>query len=75
LANVLSVGRPAEGGSETTLRLFRLEPDGHSAVRVPVKLGRASFDAVEVLSGLQAGDRIILSEMSNWDHVDRVRLR
>jgi HlyD family secretion protein len=75
LANVLSVGRPAEGGSETTLRLFRVEPDGHSAVRVPVQLGRASFDAVEVLGGLKEGDRIILSEMSNWDHVDRVRLR
>jgi multidrug efflux pump subunit AcrA (membrane-fusion protein) len=75
LANVLSVGRPAEGGSETTLRLFRLEPDGHSALRVPIQLGRASFDAVEVLSGLKEGDRIILSEMSNWDHVDRVRLK
>lgn len=75
LANVLSVGRPAEGGSETTTRLFRLEPDGHAAVRVPVKLGRASFDAVEVLEGLKEGDRIILSEMSNWDHADRVRLR
>ena len=75
LANVLSVGRPAEGGSESTLRLFRLEEGGHSALRVPVKLGRASFDAVEVLDGLKEGDRIILSEMSNWDHVDRVRLR
>jgi HlyD family secretion protein len=75
LANVLSVGRPAEGGSETTLRLFRVEPDGHSAVRVPVKLGRASFNAVEVLEGLREGDRVILSEMSNWDRADRVRLR
>jgi multidrug efflux pump subunit AcrA (membrane-fusion protein) len=75
LENVLSVGRPAEGSSEATVRLFRLEPDGHSAVRVPVKLGRASFDAVEVLDGLKEGDRIILSEMSNWDHIDRVRLK
>jgi HlyD family secretion protein len=75
LADVLSVGRPASGASETTVRLFRLTPDGHAAVRVPVKLGRSSFNAVEVLEGLQAGDRIILSEMSRWDHVDRVRLR
>jgi len=75
IADVLSVGRPALGGSETTQRLFRLDADGHSAVRVPVKLGRASFDAVEVVSGLREGDRVILSEMSNWDHVDRVRLR
>jgi multidrug efflux pump subunit AcrA (membrane-fusion protein) len=75
LADVLSVGRPASGASETTVRLFRLEPDGRSAVRVPVQLGRASFNAVEVIGGLRAGDRIILSEMSRWDHVDRVRLR
>ena len=75
IAEVLSVGRPALGGSETTVRLFRVEPDGRTAVRVPVKLGRASFDAVEVLAGLGEGDRVILSEMSRWDHTDRVRLR
>jgi HlyD family secretion protein len=74
LANVMFVGRPASGASETTARLFRVEPDGHAAVRIPVKLGRASFNAVEVLDGLKEGDRIILSDMSNWDHVDRVRL-
>jgi multidrug efflux pump subunit AcrA (membrane-fusion protein) len=75
IAEVLSVGRPAMGGSETTVRLFRLEPDGHAAMRVPVRLGRASYDAVEVLDGLREGDRVILSEMSRWDHTDRVRLR
>ena len=75
LADVLSVGRPASGASETLTRLFRVEPGGHAAVRVPVRLGRASFNAVEVLEGLRAGDRIILSEMSQYDHVDRVRLR
>ena len=72
---VLSMGRPATGSSETSLRLFRLEPDGRTAVRVPVRLGRASYDAVEILAGLRAGDRVILSEMSRWETVDRVRLR
>jgi HlyD family secretion protein len=75
IAEVLSVGRPAVGSAESTVRLFKLEPDGHAATRVPVKLGRGSFDAVEVLEGLREGDRVILSEMSNWDHVDRVKLR
>lgn len=75
LADVLSIGRPASGASETTTRLFRLAPDGRTAVRVPVRLGRASFNAVEVLGGLEAGDRVVLSEMSRWDDVDRVRLR
>jgi RND family efflux transporter MFP subunit len=75
LADVLSIGRPASGASETTVGLFRVEPGGHAAVRVPVKLGRSSFNAVEVIEGLKPGDRIILSEMSRWDNVDRVRLR
>jgi multidrug efflux pump subunit AcrA (membrane-fusion protein) len=75
IPEVLSVGRPAMGGSESIVWLFRLEPDGRTAIRVPVKLGRASFDAVEVLAGLRAGDQAILSDMSRWDHVDRVRLR
>jgi multidrug efflux pump subunit AcrA (membrane-fusion protein) len=75
LASVLSMGLPAEGGGETSTRLFRVESDGRSAVRVPVRLGRASFNAVEVLAGLREGDRVILSEMSRWSNVDRVRLR
>ena len=75
IANILSVGRPAEAGGEGPTRLFRMEPDGHAAVRVPVTLGRSSFDAVEVVAGLREGDRVILSEMSRFEHVDRVRLR
>jgi len=75
IAEVLSVGRPGAGGSETTTRLYRLAADGRSAERVPVRLGRASFDAVEILGGLNEGDRVILSEMSRWDHIDRVRLK
>ena len=75
IANILSVGRPAEGGSEGPARLFRLERDGHAAVRVPVTLGRASFDAVEIVAGLREGDQVILSEMSRFEHVDRVKLR
>jgi HlyD family secretion protein len=75
LADVLSVGRPASGASETTTRLYRLEPGGRTAVRVPVRLGRTSFNAVEVVQGLRAGDDVILSEMDHWDAYDRVRLR
>ncbi|HUK63041.1 MAG TPA: HlyD family efflux transporter periplasmic adaptor subunit, partial [Dongiaceae bacterium] len=75
LADVVSVGRPASGASETDTRLFRLDASGHSAVRVPVRLGRASFNAVEVLAGLKPGDRVILSDMSRYDDNDRVRIR
>jgi multidrug efflux pump subunit AcrA (membrane-fusion protein) len=75
LANVLHVGRPADGSSETTVGLFRLEPNGNAATRTPVKLGRASANAIEVIEGLNEGDRVILSEMSRWDTADRVRLK
>lgn len=75
LTNVLHVGRPAEGSSEATVPLFRLERDGHLAIRVPVRLGRGSADEVEVLEGLNEGDRIVLSEMSRWANADRVRIK
>jgi len=66
------VGRPAYGQPGSTVGLFRVGEDGE-ARRVPVKLGRASVNAVEVLAGLKEGDRVILSDMSAWDAFDRVR--
>ncbi|HEX3560947.1 MAG TPA: efflux RND transporter periplasmic adaptor subunit [Pyrinomonadaceae bacterium] len=75
LDNVLYVGRPASGGgAQANITLFRVEPDGHAAVRVPVKLGRASVSTVEVLEGLREGDTVILSDTSQWDGVDRLRI-
>jgi multidrug efflux pump subunit AcrA (membrane-fusion protein) len=75
LANVTYVGRPADGSSETTVGLFVLESDGHHAHRVQVQLGRGSANAIEVRSGLKPGDQVILSEMTRWDSVDRVKLQ
>jgi HlyD family secretion protein len=74
LADVLSVGRPVHGESDSTVSLFKLEDDGE-AVRVQVKLGRTSVSTVEILQGLQAGDQVILSDMLVWDKFDRIRLR
>jgi HlyD family secretion protein len=74
LDNVLYVGRPASGAANSTITLFRIEPDGREAVRVPVKLGRTSVNTVEILEGLKEGDTVILSETSQWDNVDRLRL-
>jgi len=55
--------------------LFRLRPNDSVADRVQVKLGRSSVNAVEVVSGLKEGDTVVLSDMSAFDAVDRVRLR
>jgi HlyD family secretion protein len=74
LRDVLFVGRPAFGQEQSAVGLFKLQPDG-SASRVQVKLGATSVNVVEIRSGLNAGDQVILSDMSNWDAVDRIRLQ
>lgn len=74
MKDVLYVGRPALGNEDSTLSLFRLDPDGKGATRVPVKVGRASVNEIQVLEGLKEGDTVILSDMSRWDNVDRIRL-
>jgi HlyD family secretion protein len=75
LKDILYVGRPVHGQSDSTIGIFKLVDDGGEAVRVNVKLGRASVNTIEVLSGLQAGDKVILSDMSQWDNFERIRLR
>ena len=75
LKDVLYTGRPASGAGTGTVGLFRVEKGGSSAVRVQVVLGRNSVTTVEIVRGLQVGDKIILSDMSQWDNVDRVRIK
>jgi len=75
LADVLHVGRPAYGQGESTVGLFKLDPDGKYASRVPVKLGVSSVTTIQILQGLKAGDRVITSDMSQWDDVERVKLK
>jgi HlyD family secretion protein len=72
--NVLYVGRPAFGQENSTISLFKLDPEGQGAVRVPVQVGRASVNSIQVIEGLHEGDTVILSDMSRWDKTDRVRL-
>jgi HlyD family secretion protein len=72
--NVLYVGRPAFGQESSTISLFKLNQDGQGALRVPVKVGRASVNSIQVIEGLHEGDTVILSDMSRWDNTDRIRL-
>jgi HlyD family secretion protein len=74
LDEVLHVGRPAFGQEESIVGLFKLTEDGRSAVRVRVSLGRSSVSTIELREGLEEGEQVILSDMSNWDAYDRVRL-
>jgi HlyD family secretion protein len=75
LKDVLYVGRPVHGQSDSTIGLFKLVDGGSEAVRVNVKLGRSSVNTIEVLDGLKVGDKVILSDMSAWDNFDRVQLK
>ncbi len=75
LKDVLYVGRPVHGQSDSTIGLFKLTEDGSEATRVNVKLGRSSVNTIEILDGLKVGDRVILSDMSAWDAFDRIRLK
>jgi HlyD family secretion protein len=74
LNDVIYVGRPAFGQENSTISLFRLDPDEKGAVRVPVKVGRASVNSIQVLEGLRERDVVILSDMSRWDNAERIRL-
>jgi HlyD family secretion protein len=75
LQNVLYVGRPAFGNESTTISLFKFESNGSTATRVPVKVGRSSVNTIQVLSGLNEGDTVILSDMSRWDAANHIQLQ
>jgi HlyD family secretion protein len=74
LDNVLYVGRPAFGQEKSTVGMFKIDPDGKTATRVPVELGRMSVNTTEIVRGLKEGDQVILSDMSRWDNQDHIRL-
>jgi len=74
LKDVLYVGRPAFGNPDSTISLFKYDPDGKTAERTQVKVGKASVTQIQILSGLKEGDRVILSDMSRYDNTDKVRL-
>src|SRR5213592_1493020 len=74
LDDVIYVGRPAFGQENNTVGMFKLINDSGEAVRTPVKLGKSSVNTIEILSGLQPGDQVILSDTSAWDSHERIRL-
>ncbi len=75
LDDVLNVGRPVYASTEGLTELFKVVEDGRYAVRTRVQFGRSSVSTIEILDGLQPGDEIILSDMSQWDGQDRIRLK
>jgi HlyD family secretion protein len=74
LDNVLYVGRPAFGQEKSTVGMFKIDPDGKTASRIKVELGRSSVNTIEIVGGLKEGDQVILSDMSRYDTQDRIKL-
>jgi len=74
LEDVIFVGRPAFGQERSTVNIFKLDAEGVYASRSQVQLGRSSVNTIEIVGGLAPGDRVILSDMSQWDSHDRVKL-
>ena len=74
LDNVLYVGKPVFGQENATVQIFKIDPDGKYAQKTKVTFGRSSVNTIEIKSGLQPGDRVILSDMSQYDAYDRIRL-
>lgn len=75
LDNILYMGRPVHAQENGQIGLFKIEPDGQTAVRVKVTLGRSSVNTIEVIDGLKEGDRVILSDTSQFDNTDRIALK
>src|SRR5262249_10447054 len=75
LENVLNMGRPAFGQGQATVKIFRLSPDGRTATKTTVVLGRYSVSTIEVVDGLREGDQVILSDTSAWGNYEVIQLR
>ena len=75
LKNILFTGRPAVADDNSLVTLFRLDPDGKSATRVAVRLGRVSANSVEIVQGLKPGDKVILSDLTLPDNTERIRIK
>ena len=75
LDDVVYVGRPVLVQAQSTVGLFKMLPDGQTAVRARVKFGRSSVNTMEILEGLEVGDEVIISDMTRWDEFDRIRLK
>ncbi len=75
LRNVLYTGRPAYGQPNSTVGMFKISEAGHDATRVQVRVGRSSVNLIEILGGLSVGDSVVLSDISQWDNADRVKIK
>lgn len=75
ITHTLYVGRPAQPKIGSNISLFKVDPSGNTATRVPVELGAVSANSVQVISGLVKGDKVIISDSTQWQQYQKIRLK
>jgi HlyD family secretion protein len=75
LPNTLYVGKPSYVKNDAVITVYKLDPAGRYATRTTIKAGKVSLNYLQVLQGLQPGDRIITSEIGEWQSQDRILLK
>ncbi len=75
LPNTLYVGKPSYVKNDADITVYKLDPEGRYAQRVKVKAGKVSLNYMQVMAGLHTGDRIITSEIAQWQDKDRILLK
>lgn len=73
--DTLFVGKPAYVKNDAAISVYRLDPEGRYATRTTIRAGQISLSHIQVLDGLRAGDRIITSEVGEWQGQDRILLK
>lgn len=74
LEDVLKIRRPVFGQANSSIKIFKLLENTEEAVLTSVQLGRSSVTTIQVLEGLKEGDRVILSDTSEWGEFNRIKL-
>lgn len=73
--DTLYVGKPAYVKNDAAMAVYKLDPAGRYATRTMIKAGKVSLNHLQVQSGLEAGDRIITSEVGEWQGQERILLK
>lgn len=66
IPNTLFLKRPVFAPKNTQVGLYKLTQNQQFASKYQVKLGQSSVNNIQILSGLSAGDEVIISDMSSW---------
>jgi RND family efflux transporter, MFP subunit len=62
----LYIRRPVHASADTTVEMYKLTDNNNYAEKIRVELGVASTDSIQVLSGLDVGDKVVVSETTSW---------